>query len=83
MWDDRFPEVLRAAVPGLRDQAVTADTCLRAAGLDSLATIELLLLLEDTYGVSVPDHMLTGATFATPASLWQTLDGLRTASTAS
>ena len=78
MWDERFADVLRAAVPGLRDQPVTGETCLRAAGLDSLATIELLLLLEDAYDVSLPDELLTGATFATPASLWRTLDELRT-----
>jgi len=79
MWDDRFADVLRVAVPGLREEPVTGETCLRAAGLDSLATIELLLLLEEAYDVSLPDDLLTGATFATPASLWRTLDGLRAA----
>jgi diaminopimelate decarboxylase len=82
MWDDRFEDVLRGTLAGLGDEPLAADACLRSAGLDSLATIELLLRLEEAYDVSLPDELLTGATFATPASLWQTIDRLRSAAPA-
>ncbi len=74
-WDARFEELLRDVLPKLTELA--GDTCLRSSGLDSLATIELLLRLEETYGVSVPDRLLTAETFGTPAALWAMIDGLR------
>ncbi|MFF0086643.1 hypothetical protein ACFYR1_44250 [Streptomyces canus] len=43
-----------------------------------MATVELLLQLESTYAVEIPDDLLQPSTFATPASLWQALQTLRT-----
>ena len=37
------------------DPAITLDTNLQSAGLDSLATMQLLVQIERTYGVSLPD----------------------------
>ena len=74
-WDSRFEEVLRDVLPQLSE--LSGDTCLRAHGLDSLATIEVLLRLEDAYAVSIPDDALNGDTFATPAALWKVLSGVR------
>ena len=38
-------------------------------GLDSMAAINLLLEVEDTFGVVFPDDLLNSATFSTGASL--------------
>ena len=74
-WDGEFETVLRGVLPLLSD--LKPDTCLRTAGLDSLATIEVLLQLEDVYAVSIPDELLTADTFANPASLWRVVTSVR------
>lgn len=79
-WDARFEAILRDALPLVSD--LGAQTCLRAAGLDSLATIDVLMRLEDAYGVSIPDALLTADTFATPAALWSTIASVRGSATA-
>ena len=61
MWDTRFEKVLGEVLPSLAGTQLAPDTSLRTAGLDSLATIELLLRLEEAYGVSLPDEVLTVA----------------------
>jgi acyl carrier protein len=72
--EPEFTELLCDVLPALAElPELTEDTVLRDYGLDSLATVELLIGLEDQYQVSVPDSLLTGAAFATPAALWQTL----------
>jgi acyl carrier protein len=45
------------------------DANLRDLGLDSLAAIDLLLDLEQTFGVLFPDELLTQETFQTAANL--------------
>ncbi|MEV0001615.1 phosphopantetheine-binding protein [Micromonospora sp. NPDC050980] len=74
-WDPHFERLLRDVLPKLSE--VTGDTCLRGHGLDSLATVELLLRLEETYQVSVPDTLLTADNFATPAALWAMIGEVR------
>ena len=58
---------------------VAADIALKDYGLDSAATIDLLLDLEDTYGITMPDEYLSEQTFATLSSLWQAVSQLRQA----
>ena len=52
-----------------RQQELTNDSSLEALGLDSMTAIELLLDLEQTFGVILPDALLTAETFRTPATL--------------
>ena len=70
---------MREALPRLGgDGPVSPGASLRAAGLDSLATVELLVKLEEAYGVQIPDEVLTPAAFASPGSLWEAVsDRLR------
>jgi acyl carrier protein len=56
---------------------VTADSRLRDLGLDSMHAIQLLLTVEDRYGIVLPDEMLTDQTFETAGSLWQAVEGVR------
>ncbi|MYW65828.1 hypothetical protein GTY65_17460 [Streptomyces sp. SID8379] len=79
-WDPRFEQVLRGALRLLSPGDVLApDTCLSAAGMDSMSTIDTLMQLEDIYEVTFPDDRLTGETFATPGALWAVLGELRAA----
>ncbi|MEW9533743.1 phosphopantetheine-binding protein [Microbispora sp. NPDC049125] len=77
-WDEVYEGVLRAALPRLpREGRLEADTDLIAAGLDSLAMVELVVRLEQAFAVSLPDETLTAAAFATPGSLWDVVESGR------
>ena len=39
--------------------------------------VEVLVRVEETYGIAVPDSELMADTFATPASLWRVVSALR------
>ncbi|GAB7534960.1 MULTISPECIES: acyl carrier protein [unclassified Burkholderia] len=45
------------------------DADLYAAGLSSLATVHLMLAIEDEFGIEVPDRMLTRRLFSSIDSL--------------
>ncbi|WP_435053316.1 phosphopantetheine-binding protein [Kitasatospora phosalacinea] len=59
------------------DEELVADAPLRDFGLDSLATVDLLSVLEDAYEVRFQDEALSLATFETPETLWKTLSRIR------
>ncbi|MFG3255718.1 acyl carrier protein [Streptomyces sp. NPDC048172] len=78
-WDERFVEVLVGALPRLAEKGEFGpDTRLKAAGLDSLAMVELLVRVETAYDIVVPDNELAPDVFETPAKLWSLIAGLRT-----
>jgi acyl carrier protein len=81
MWDSTFDETLRSYLPFLpAEEALTAETPLREYGLDSLATVELLSVLEQSYNVRFEDDALNLETFENPGRLWSTLAALQPAS---
>lgn len=81
MWDNIFDETVRSYLPFLpAGEALKAETPLRVYGLDSLATVELLAVLEQKYAVRFTDDSLTLETFETPGRLWATLARLQPAS---
>ncbi len=51
------------------DHTLTMGSNLYEMGLDSMAAVNLLLELEETYSVTFPDSLLTEATFETPLAL--------------
>ncbi|MEW1956697.1 phosphopantetheine-binding protein [Kineococcus sp. NPDC059986] len=75
-WDGRFEDVLRDVVPGAGP--LVPGTRLGDRGLDSMASVALLLRLEEAYDVRFPDEHLSAATFATAGSLWSVVSALRT-----
>ncbi|MFD8968195.1 phosphopantetheine-binding protein [Streptomyces sp. NPDC059568] len=77
--DAEFVAMLRPFLKYAGDKEIAEPSRLRELGLDSMRAIELLFALEDTYGVSVPDEMLTDDTFETGGSLWSMVENLRTA----
>ncbi|MEO6084259.1 MAG: phosphopantetheine-binding protein [Umezawaea sp.] len=78
MWDNTFDETLRSFLPFLpAEEALTTETSLREYGLDSLATVELLSVLEQNYNVRFEDDALNLETFENPGTLWSTLAELQ------
>ncbi|ONI81626.1 phosphopantetheine-binding protein [Actinosynnema sp. ALI-1.44] len=71
--DARFTELLGKFLKFADGKPITEDSDLRALGLDSMQSIELLFAIEDTYGVSLPDDEMGDATFATAGSLWRAI----------
>lgn len=81
MWDSTFDETIRSFLPFLpAEEALTAETPLREYGLDSLATVELLAVLEQNYNVRFEDDALNLETFENPGRLWTALADLQPAS---
>ncbi|WP_371476513.1 acyl carrier protein [Kitasatospora sp. NBC_00315] len=76
MWDD-FETTVRPFLPYLPDdEPLEADAELRDLGLDSLATVELLAVLEDRFQVRFRDDALSLENFRTPAVLRETLSSV-------
>lgn len=63
-------------MPLLAEGSIDPAQDLRDAGLHSMGSVELLLQLESTYEVLVPDEALTKETFETPADLWRVVESL-------
>lgn len=64
----------------LSDESVelAMDADLNSIGLDSSSALNLMLDLEEEFGVFFPESTFTEETFATPDSLWKILVALRT-----
>lgn len=63
-------ELVRRRLKYLQSEVVLdPNMLLKDYGLDSAAAIDLLLDLEETFGVMMPDEYLTSETFATLNSL--------------
>lgn len=65
-----FSCVLRPFLRFAGDGVIEADTDLRHLGLDSMQAIELLFAVEDEFGVSLADDLMTDETFRTAGNLW-------------
>ncbi|GGY05636.1 acyl carrier protein [Streptomyces hiroshimensis] len=77
-WDATYEELLREALPRLaRPGGIEPGTRLKAAGLDSLAMVELLIRIEGAYGIGIPDDDLAPGVFDTPATLWELIRTVR------
>lgn len=55
------------------DTGLGIDSDLFAAGLDSMAIMQLTLLFEEEFGVKLPDRLITRATFATARQMARAL----------
>ncbi|MFG3309794.1 acyl carrier protein [Streptomyces wuyuanensis] len=77
-WTPEFDEILRRNLP-LSNGPVSADTSLSNLGLDSLATVSLVIDLEEGLGVSIPDSLLVAKTFETADTLWSVIASLDSA----
>lgn len=67
--------LLRPLLPGLPGETpLVGDTDLRAHGLNSFRTVQLVLALERELGTELPDEFLGGSNFSTPNALWSALE---------
>ena len=76
----RLLELARAAAPSLSatpGDPATVD--LRAAGLTSIAAVRLMLDIESTFDVAIPDAELTPENFADVASIERLIGRLKAA----
>ncbi|MDN0197618.1 phosphopantetheine-binding protein [Streptomyces sp. S.PNR 29] len=76
-WDARFEALVRAALRLLEpDDPLPPDLRTADYGLDSLAMVELMLGIEETYEISIPDDVVKPQIFATPENLWNVVSEL-------
>ena len=54
--------------------ALAPDQNLGEAGLDSMASIDLLLDIEDRFGLAIPDDLITEDSFSSIAEIAKMLD---------
>jgi acyl carrier protein len=58
-------------------EAIAPETDLYEVGLTSLATVHLMLALEEHFGVEFPDRMLGRRTFESVRAITEAIDELR------
>lgn len=81
-WQPKFESLLRQHLVLLApDVPLTSESRLPDLGLDSLATVELLVQLEEYFNVYLPDELLTVETFATPSTLWRAFTAAQASTT--
>jgi acyl carrier protein len=77
-WSPEFEKTLRTHLPLLPDtEVLRPDASLTALGLDSMATVALLVEVEDLFDVSLPDEDITEEAFETPSTLWSLIERQR------
>jgi acyl carrier protein len=73
----KLQEILRPKLRFLTaDAAVPMDEDLGKLGLDSMASIDLLMEIEQQLGVQIPDEMMTVETFSTGNHLLAVIEKL-------
>lgn len=74
---DHFQRLIRSRCRFLLpDDPLGPDTSLADLGVDSLEIVELIVDIEDTYGIEVPLEFLTPEMFASPGTIWQGFRGM-------
>jgi acyl carrier protein len=73
--DGQTPDLVAALLALVREklfdggQVLTGSTDLFAAGLDSMGIMQLMILIEERFGVRIPESAVTRENFATVESL--------------
>jgi acyl carrier protein len=75
-WSVEFEEILCRYLPLIGQDQIRPEHRLAELGLDSLNTVNLLLEIEDSFEIAVPDELLVAETFATAGALWTTVERL-------
>jgi acyl carrier protein len=71
-------DVLRPRLKYLKPtDELDLDRDLRSLGLDSMASISLLLDIEEAFDITMPDEYLVEETFSTARSLWRAISSLK------
>ena len=67
-----------ARIPAALD-TVSDEANLFTAGMTSLASVEVILALEEKFGIEFPDHMMHRKTFASVSAIAAAIAGLKVA----
>jgi acyl carrier protein len=70
---------LRALLAEAGVAPADASADLPGAGLTSLKTVDLMLAIEDRFGIEFPERLLNRRTFSSLATLAEAVDSLRAA----
>lgn len=71
---ETFTGLIRSRCRFLGDGVpLDVDAPLPTLGIDSLEIVELIVEIEDVYGIEVPQELLTPEVFACARSIWQAL----------
>jgi acyl carrier protein len=77
---DRLMELVRPAAPGLAQvQGDVTKADLREAGLTSISAVRLMLEIEATFDIAIPDGDLTPENFANVDSIERLVERLQAA----
>jgi len=71
-----FRKTLLAHLPYADTDEFAAADDLTALGLNSMGVVQLLTDLEETFGLELPDELITEETFETVGSLWEVVGRL-------
>jgi acyl carrier protein len=71
-----FRKTLQAHLPYADTVDFAASDDLTAFGLNSMGVVQLLTDLEETFGLELPDDLITEETFGTVGSLWDVVGRL-------
>lgn len=73
--DPRFESVLRECLDGVidADTPLRSNTDLAALGFESITLVRIMVTVERSFGVSIPDDEIGFDLFATPGTLWSTI----------
>ena len=64
-------------------RSISAEADLYDAGLSSLATVNVMLAIEEEFDVEFPDRLLTRRSFQSVSSLTDVVEGLRSSTVSS
>ncbi|MFI7020071.1 phosphopantetheine-binding protein [Streptomyces sp. NPDC050164] len=78
-WPEQFEKILRNNLTELEPGTeIRPDSVLNQLGLDSMGTVALLMDLEETFDVTIPDeHLATLLTSGSVRELWSLVNDLR------
>ncbi len=79
-WSPEFEQLLRTHLPDLEAEApLPADEPLVSLGLDSVHMVGLMVDIEDSIAVAIPEELMTAGTFYRGRTLWLVVEQCRTA----
>ncbi|MER5214821.1 phosphopantetheine-binding protein [Streptomyces sp. NPDC002838] len=70
--------VLEDSKTGQLRDTLTFDTDLWNSGMDSMASVRLLVAIEEEFGIEFPDELLTRSTFTSITTMASAVRSLRT-----
>lgn len=76
-WSRKFDDIIRMHTRFVEPLAPIDPHALMATlGADSLDIVELIVNLEDQFGIAFTEEMLTPEVFATPMTIWRAVGDL-------